>query len=168
MKYVLGFLTLVTFSLPANTDVVAASSGHYILRHEAVSSLAPDALWNRLVHPASWWSPVHSYSGDAANLSLDPRAGGLWKEEWDGGSVAHGTVLYVKPGEQLRLAAPFGPLQSMAVNVVWTITITPEGTGSKVVFDEVANGSAASKLDKIAGAVDGVKGEAINRLVAAD
>jgi uncharacterized protein YndB with AHSA1/START domain len=111
---------------------------------------------------------VHSYSGDAANLSLDPRAGGLWKEEWDGGSVAHGTVLYVKPGEQLRLAAPFGPLQSMAVDVVWTITITPEGTGSKVVFDEVANGSGASNLDKIAGAVDSVKGEAINRLVTVD
>ena len=168
MKYVLVSLLLAAFSLPAYTDVVAASSSHYTLRHEAVSSLAPDALWNRLVHPESWWSPVHSYSGDAANLSLDPRAGGLWEEEWDGGSVAHGTVLYVKQGEQLRLAAPFGPLQSMAVNVVWTITITPEGTGSKVVFDEIANGSGASNLDKIAGAVDGVKGEAINRLVTVD
>lgn len=168
MRYAHGLLLLVTFSASANADVIAASPGHYTLRHEAVSSLAPGALWNRLVHPETWWSPAHSYSGDAANLSLDPRAGGLWKEEWDGGSVAHGEVLYVNPGEQLRLEAPFGPLQSMAVDVVWTITILPEGTGSKVIFDEVANGSDASNLDKVAGAVDGVKAEAMRRLVAAD
>jgi len=167
MKYVLGSLLLATFAAAANADVIAASSDHYTLRHESVSSLAPDALWNRLVHPETWWDPAHSYSGDAANLSLDLRAGGLWKEEWDGGSVSHGTVLYVNPGEQLRLNAPFGPLQSIAVNVVWTITILPEGAGSRVIFDEVATGSDASDLDKIAGAVDRVKLEAMRRLVAA-
>jgi hypothetical protein len=168
MKYALGSLLLATFAAPANADVMAASSGHYALHHEAVSPLAPDALWNRLVHPETWWSPAHSYSGDAANLSLDLRAGGLWKEEWDGGSVAHGTVLYVSPGEQLRLDAPFGPLQSMAVDVVWTITVLPEGTGTRVIFDEVANGSDASNLDKLAGAVDRVKAEALRSLVAAE
>lgn len=168
MKYVTGLILLATVMPSANAEVVAASSSHYTLRNEAVSPLAPDALWNRLVHPATWWSPAHSYSGDAANLSLDLRAGGLWKEEWDGGSVAHGAVLSVNPGEQLRLEAPFGPLQSMAVNVVWTITVLPEGTGSKVIFDEVANGSDASNLDKIAGAVDGVKAEAMRSLVAAE
>ena len=168
MKSVLVLFLLATFTASANADVIAASSGHYTLRHEAVSPLAPDAIWNRLVHPETWWSPAHSYSGDAANLSLDLRAGGLWKEEWNGGAVAHGTVLYINPGEQLRLSAPFGPLQSLAVNVVWTITILPEGTGSRVIFDEVANGSDASNLDKIAGAVDGVKAEAIARLVAVE
>jgi uncharacterized protein YndB with AHSA1/START domain len=167
MKTIPSLLVLATLSTSANADVIAASSSHYALRHEAVSPLAPEVLWNRLVHPETWWSPEHSYSGDSANLSLDLRPGGLWKEEWDGGSVAHGAVLYVNPGEQLRLAAPFGPLQSMAVNVVWTITILPEGTGSKVTFDEVANGSDASNLDKIAGAVDGVKAEAMRRLIAA-
>lgn len=168
MKSVLVLFLLATFTASANADVIAASSGHYTLRHEAVSPLAPDAIWNRLVHPETWWSPAHSYSGDAANLSLDLRAGGLWKEEWNGGAVAHGTVLYINPGEQLRLSAPFGPLQSMAVNVVWTITVLPEGSGSRVIFDEVANGSDASNLDKIAGAVDGVKAEAIARLVAVE
>ena len=167
MKYASGLLLLAMFSASANADVIAASADHYTLRHEAVSPLPPDAMWNRLVHPETWWSPEHSYSGDAANLSLDLRVAGLWKEEWDGGSVAHGTVLYIHSGKQLRLAAPFGPLQSMAVNVVWTITIQPDGSGSKVIFDEVANGSDASNLDKMAGAVDGVKAEAIRRLVTA-
>jgi len=165
MRYALFSVLLATFAAPANADVIAASSSHYTLRHEAVSALAPDAIWTRLVRPEAWWSAAHTYSGDATNLSLDLAPGGLWKEEWAGGSVAHATVLYVKPGEQLRLDAPFGPLQSMAVSVVWTITVLPEGTGSTVIFNEVANGSDASNLDKIAGAVDGVKAEAMRSLV---
>ena len=159
----------VGFSVSSvQADITKANPDHYTLRHEATSSMAPDVLWQRLIKPATWWHPEHSYSGDAANLSLDARAGGLWREDWAGGSVAHGEVLYVKDGEQLRLNAPFGPLQERAVTVVWTITITPEGEGSKVVFDEVANGTSESGLDALAPAVNFVKGEAIKRLVATD
>lgn len=168
MKMRLGLIAIAALAGSAQAEVVAAAPDHYTLHEEGTSALGPAEMWDRLIHPESWWSPAHSYSGDAANLSLDARAGGLWKEEWDGGSVAHGKVLYVNPGEQLRLDAPFGPLQSMAVNVVWTITVLPEGTGSKVSFDEVANGSAASNLDKIAGPVDGVKSEALRRLISAE
>lgn len=161
-------LILTTMAMTASTagraEVVASAPDHYKLRHEAKSSLTPDALWRRLIDPSSWWSGAHSYSGDASNLSLDAVPGGLWKESWDGGAVAHGEVLFVKDGETLRLDAPFGPLQGMAVNVVWTITVKPDGDGSVVTFDEIANGSAASALDKIAPAVDGVKLEAITNL----
>lgn len=160
-------LWLCAIAAPASAEVIAAAPDHYTLRQEGVSPLAPAELWNRLVQPETWWSPAHSWSGDAANLSLEPRAGGLWSEEWEGNSVIHGTVLLAIPGQQLRLDAPFGPLQSMGVSVVWTITIQPEGEGSRVIFDEVANGSDASGLDNIAGAVDGVKTEAMDRLVSA-
>ena len=68
------------------------------------------------------------------------KASGTWREDWRGGSVVHGTVLYVKKGEILRLDAPFGPLQEMAIKDVWTISVTPEGDGAKIVFDEVVNG----------------------------
>lgn len=169
MKFALTAATIALISAPATAEIIAASPDHYTLRHEAASDLSTRAMWNRLVHPASWWHPDHTYSGKASGLSLDARAGGLWREDWTGGSVSHGQVLYVKDGEQLRLDAPFGPLQSMAVDVVWTITITEgEGGGSIVVFDEVANGSSASGLNEVASAVDFVKQEAITRLVTAD
>ncbi|MGF1543841.1 MAG: SRPBCC domain-containing protein [Parvularculaceae bacterium] len=151
----------------AGAEVLGGVRSYYKIRHEATSELAPDAMWARLVEPAEWWSDDHTYSGDADNLSLDLRAGGLWLEKWDGGSVAHGEVLYVKEGEVLRLSAPFGPLQGMAVNTVWTITVSPEGEGSKVVFEEIANGGPASNLQKIVTDVDKVKGEAIALLVGA-
>lgn len=149
---------------PAEAEIVSAGPGHFELRHEAISPLPPDALWERLVDPSRWWHPDHTYSGDAGNLSLDLRAGGLWAERWADGETAHGEVLLFRKGELLRLSAPFGPLQGMGAYAVWTIRISAEGDGSLVVFEEVATGPPSADLEQIAGAVDYVKSEAIARL----
>ena len=158
-------LGVLSLRLPATAEIVSAAPDHYKLRHEATSSLAPDKLWERLIQPETWWADAHTYSGSARHLSLQDFAGGYWREDWDQNGVIHGTVLTVLDGEMLRLDAPFGPLQGMGVTVVWTITLeaTDDG-GTKVVFDEVANGSSESALDQIAPAVDFVKQEAITRL----
>lgn len=155
-------------SAPAAADVLESSADHYTLRQEAVSPLAPDALWERLIEPASWWQSGHTWSGSADNLSLEATAGGLWTERWDGNAVTHGTVLAAMENRMLRLDAPFGPLQGMGVTVTWTITLTPdeETGGTRVVFDEIANGSSQSGLDQLALAVDRVKTEAIRSLAA--
>lgn len=157
---IIGFVSAGT----AHADILLATPEHYSLKQEAISGLGPDAMWNRLIHPEIWWHPEHSYSGNSANLSLDAVAGGAWTETWGDGSVEHGRVLQVQTGKTLRLDAPFGPLQDLAVQVIWTITIEPYEDGSKVIFTEVANGTAASKLDALAPAVDFVKTEAIQRL----
>ena len=146
-------------------EVVDASDTHFRLRHEAVSTQAPDALWARLIVPAQWWSPDHTYSGDAGNLSLDARAGGEWREDWSTGSVVHGQVVYFEEGKTLRLEAPFGPLQAMGASVTWSISLEPAGEGSRVVFDEIATAAPGSNMAMIAPAVDGVKAEALRRLV---
>ena len=158
----------VLFSGAATADVIEASPDHFVLRQEATSSLSPQEMWQRLINPATWWHPEHSYSGNADNLTLDVQAGGLWKEEWDGGSVTHGEVIFVNPGVQLRLDAPFGPLQAIGAKTIWTITISAEGEGSRVVFDEISHGVPSSKLDELAPAVDFVKTEAIRRLTAVE
>ena len=155
----------VLLSTPVLADVVSASDTHFVLRQEAVSPLPPAQLWQRLIRPADWWHPDHTYSGDAANLSLTAAAGGLWREDWAGGSVAHGEVKYVKHGEALRLEAPFGPLQALGAYAIWTITIEPGEGGSKVVFDEVATAPPGSDMAEMAKAVDYVKSEGIRRLV---
>lgn len=165
-QFSFSLLAAVAFSAPAAAEIISASPDHYVLRQEATSTLPPNKMWDRLGDPAQWWSADHTYSGAAENLSLDMRADGFWLEEWDGGSVRHGVVLFSRPDETLRLDAPFGPLQGMGVSVVWTITIEPEGRGSRVIFDEIATGADASKLDDIAPAVDGVKTQAINQLAA--
>ncbi|UTW53998.1 SRPBCC domain-containing protein [Kordiimonas sp. SCSIO 12610] len=171
MKRLLGIILVgsvltATHTLASSADVVTASADHYTLRQETTSKLTPNQVWQKLIKPESWWHPDHTYSGKSENLSLSAEAGGLWREDWDGGSVFHGSVLLANPGKQLRLNAPFGPLQELGVNVVWTITISEHEDGSKITFDEIANGTEASKLDALAPAVDFVKTEAINRLAA--
>ena len=162
-------LSTVLFTLgfvwTAQAEVVTASPDHFTLKLEAESELSPDEVWERLVVPSEWWQSDHTFSGDAANLSLEPHAGGLWREDWEDGSVWHGTVLQAHPGKSLSLSAPFGPLQGLAVTSVWTITITPKETGgTSIRFDHVTNGTMASQLDQLAPAVDFVKGEALNSL----
>ena len=149
----------------AQADIIKSGPDHFTLKHEGISELSPEDLWARLINPNQWWHPDHSYSGSSEHFSLDLKAGGLWLEEWDGGSVAHGQVLYVNPGKEIRLDAPFGPLQQMAVKAIWTISITPHEDGSKVVFDEVVNGSSESNLEEMAAAVNYVKTEAMSRLI---
>jgi len=65
----------------------------------------------------------------------------------------------------LRLEAPFGPLQEKAIDAIWTISISPLETGSSVTFEFIANGSAFSKLDELAPAVEMVKTQALKTLV---
>lgn len=158
----------LAFNASVHAEVIEAAADHYVLKQEASSDLAPADMWNRLIDPASWWHPDHTYSGSSTNLSLDVEAGGLWREDWDGGSVTHGTVIFVNPGVQLRLDAPFGPLQPIGAKTIWTITIAPDGTGSKVTFDEISHGVPSTKLDELAPAVDFVKTEAIRRLTTTD
>ena len=151
----------------AQAEIVSAAPDHYTLRHEIMSPQSPEVIWERLINPETWWSPDHTYSGDARNLSLQNFAGGYWREDWDRSSVIHGTVQTILDGEMLRLDAPFGPLQGLGVQVTWTITLeAAEDGGTRIVFDEVANGSSESGLDQIAPAVDYVKQEAIKRLAA--
>lgn len=149
---------------PGHAEVVSSSDTHFVLHLEMSSALPPDRMWERLVNPARWWHPDHTYSGDAGNLSLNAEAGGLWREDWSAGSVAHGEVLLVQEGEVLRLEAPFGPLQGLGAYTVWTITIKPSDDGSLVIFDEISNAPPGSKMDEMAKAVDYVKSEAIRRL----
>ena len=158
------FTTVILAAFASHAEVVSSSSTHFVLRHEATTPLSPDAAWERLTDPASWWHPDHTYSGDSANLSLDVTAGGLWREDWDGGSVAHGRVLMVATGTALRMEAPFGPLQGVGAYTIWTITITPAENGTVVTFDEIATGPPTAKLDELAPAVDFVKSEAMRRL----
>lgn len=163
---VVCLLLLMVLPTAAIADIVSSSATHYVLRHESRTQLSVEALWERLIRPASWWHPDHTYSGDAANLSLALEPGGLWQETWEGGAVAHGEVLLVIDGSTLRLNAPFGPLQGAGAYAIWTITVAEDEEGTIARFEETATGPESAALHELAPAVDFVKSEAIRRLTA--
>lgn len=157
-------ISAITYTKIANAEVTAVNKSHFTLKLVAQSPYSSEQVWKKLLKPERWWQSSHTYSGDAGNLTIEAKAGGYWREDWEGGSVLHGTILNIQENKLLRLSAPFGPLQELAVETVWTITLTPTDTGTKITFDFIANGNQESGLDNLASAVNYVKGEALKNL----
>ena len=101
---------LVLASVPAFAELERSAADGFEVSHVFELTTGRQAAYEALGHPELWWPSDHTLSGKAGNLSLDLRAGGCFCEEWDGGSVQHGTVLATMPGEMLRLSAALGPL----------------------------------------------------------
>lgn len=152
----------------ARADVASAAAGGFVIEAEAEVAASPDAVWRDLARVGRWWNSAHTYSGAAANMRLDPRAGGCWCERWAGGSVEHGRVLaaFTHEGARtLRLEAALGPLQELSVQAVLSFTIIPAGDGSKVTMSYRVAGDPALNLEVMAAPVNGVMMEQFDRLV---
>jgi uncharacterized protein YndB with AHSA1/START domain len=110
-----------------------------------------------VVAVGKWWDPEHTYSGDAANLSIDARPGGCWCEKLPGrGGVQHMSVVFASPGKLLRFEGGLGPLQSMAVAGVMTWTFTPAEKGTTVEMTYLVGGYSREGFKEISGGVDAV------------
>jgi uncharacterized protein YndB with AHSA1/START domain len=155
---------------PAAAEVREADAGGFTVSHVHKVMASPAAVWAALVQPARWWSKDHSWSGDAGNFSLDPRAGGCFCERWGTGPAAsgaeHGRIVFAAPGAQLRIVGALGPLQGEALTGTMTVTLKGEGAATSVTIDYVVGGHARFPLKDIAPAVDRVIGEQATRLAA--
>lgn len=150
----------------ALADTSAVSSSGFVVTHRKEVKATPQQVFEAIGRIDKWWNGAHSYSGQASNLGLDLNAGGCFCERWDGGSVLHATVVYVAKGSAVRLIGGLGPLQALPVNAVLTFgTGVVEGKTMLNVTYRVG-GNAEAALDKLAGPVDGVIGEATARLIA--
>lgn len=125
----------------------------------------PDQVYKELVVPAHWWSPTHTFSHDAANLVLDPKAGGCWCENLpNSGTVLHLTVVFAAPGKALVLRGALGPLQGMGVDGAMTISLKPAADGTDLSLSYNVGGYLKGGLQSWAGPVDSVLGEQMMRL----
>lgn len=175
MRHVLPALAAaLILAAPARADVVQKSEGGFVSRNTVEVAASPEAVWSALVQPKEWWNKAHTYSGDAANLTIDTVAGGCFCEAipvvkgapvWQRpGAVEHMRVINVMPGEVLRMTGALGPLQSEAVHGVLTITLKKTEKGTRVLFEYVVGGYMRYPVDQISVAVDKVMLEQIGRL----
>lgn len=152
--------------LVAAPAAAQAPATGFEVRHEASIAGAPAQVFQALVEDVGqWWNPSHTYSGDAANLSIDARPGGCFCESFpDGGGAEHMRVVFVAPGEMLRLSGGLGPLQAFGVagSLTWTLTGTADGT--RVEWSYAVGGFMEDGFEAMAPAVGAVLGEQLQRL----
>ena len=112
-----------------------------------------------------WWDPSHTFSRDAANLSIELRAGGCFCERLkDGGSVQHLRVVYAAPGQGLRLRGALGLLQTEGVDGTLSWTLKPGEGGTNVTLSYVIGGYIRSGMEQWAPKVDRVLDEQLQSL----
>ncbi len=134
---------LVLAAAPAGAEVRSVTAAGFEVESRVTVSVPPAEAYAALARIDRWWPDGHSWSGDAANMSLEPRAGGCFCEALpdEGGSVEHGRVVFARPGAMLRLRGALGPLQGEAVTGTLTWTLAPaEGGGTEIVMSYIVGG----------------------------
>lgn len=153
----------------ASAEVISASPSAFLLQAETVTAASPEHAWRALSQIGRWWSPAHTYSGDARRMRLDARAGGCFCETWgQGQSVEHGRVVLVMEHEgarTLRVQGALGPLQEMGVNGVLSFVVAPHEGGVKITMSYRVSGDAGLALLNLAPPVDHVFTEQFTRLI---
>ncbi len=175
---VLAALTVAAAGMasPAHAEILEANERGFVTRDTATVSATPMETWIALISPAKWWSSEHSWSGDAANMTLIPQGGGCFCETIPGdpdpeaislaGSAHHMTVLQAAPLKVLRMRGGLGPLQGEPVDGVLTITLTPIDGGTRVLWEYVVGGYMRYEVGPVSRSIDAVLSEQLNGLVA--
>ena len=149
----------------ASAEVLGVGSNGFEVRETVHVAAAPDKAYAALLQPSRWWSSDHTFSGSAANLVLDARAGGCWCENLpDGGSVEHLRVVYVAPGKTLRLRGALGPFQGLGADGAMTWVLKSGANGTDISVSYTLGGYAKDGFDGASKAADRVLGEQIERL----
>jgi uncharacterized protein YndB with AHSA1/START domain len=149
----------------STAEVLSVTAGGFEVQSSAHIGVSPDKVYAALLVPARWWSSDHTFSGSAANLVLDARAGGCWCETLPGGgSVEHLHVLYVVPGKTLRMRGALGPFQGLTVDGVMTWSVKPAAGGSDLSFTYAVFGASKDGFADLSAGADRVLGEQISQL----
>jgi hypothetical protein len=147
----------------ARAEVTDKSAAGFEVMERATIAATPAKVWDGLMHPARWWSPKHTWSGDAKNLSFDPS--GCFCERLKKGAVRHMTIAYADGATQLRLFGALGPLQFTGASGHMGFTLKPNAGGTDVVMTYDVGGYAKGGLaETLAAPVDMVLGEQLARL----
>lgn len=156
---------------PGMADVEAVSEQGFVTRDVVIIAATTRQVWLALIKPAEWWNDDHTWSGDAANLSLVPSAGGCFCEAIPGegdipldGSARHAVVVQAIPDKALRLRGGLGPLQAGPATGVLTISLEEIEGGTKVTWEYNAGGPMGFEIETISKAVDGVMAQQLHGL----
>jgi hypothetical protein len=164
MKRLMGLaLAAAMLGGAAQAEVTDKSAAGFEVTESATIAATPAKVWDGLMHPARWWNPKHSWSGEAKNLYFDPS--GCFCERLKRGAVRHMTIVYNDGATAMRLNGALGPLQFTGASGHLGVTLKPAAGGTDVVLTYDVGGYAKGGLAETwAAPVDMVLGEQLARL----
>ena len=146
-------------------EVTSSDQAGFSLKHTVQVRTTADKSWQAFTEIGSWWSPAHTWSGDAKNMSLNVKPGGYFLEKLpDGGFVRHMEVVYAAPGKLIRLHGGLGPLQEQAVHGAMSVTFNESEGATTINITYNVGGYVPGGLNPWASIVDGVITEQFDRL----
>lgn len=164
MRVVLGVILASLAVGAARAEVVAVAENGFEVKQVAEVKAPAAKVYEALTRVGAWWDSSHSWSGEAKNLSIDPRPGGCWCESLaNGGGVKHLEVVAADPGKSLRFAGGLGPLQFTGASGHLNWTLAEKDGVTTVTWTYAVGGYAKEGFKTWAPAVDGVLGAALKR-----
>lgn len=161
LKSLIAAAALLLTAAPASAEVIARTADSFTLSYDVNIETTPGDVVLALESVGSWWDGAHTYSGDAANMSLSLKPGGCFCEALpDGKTFEHGRTVLVDD-DQLRLFAPLGPLNGRATRADLTFSWPETLRGTTLTMTFVVEGAG---LGAFADAVDGVMSGQFARL----
>ena len=147
-------------------EVVDSAASGFTVKVTTNIHAAPPEVYRHLIHNVGdWWSPSHTFSQDAHNLSIDERVMGCFCEKLPGGgSVQHMEVMFLSPAKELRMVGALGPLQTAAATGVMKFTFSAVDGGTKLEVTYTVGGYLPQGMSSWAAPVDGVLTEQVLRL----
>ena len=163
MRHILLALPLVVAG-PASAEVVSAGLNGFEVQEVVNLVVPPASAYAAFGQVGQWWNKEHTYSGDAARMSLQLRPGGCFCEPLEGGGgIEHMRVTFLKPGEQVVMTGSLGPLLYQATAGVMDVKFERIAGGTRVTMNYRAAGFAKSDADKLAPLVDQVLADQMKR-----
>jgi uncharacterized protein YndB with AHSA1/START domain len=155
--------TLIAGSAAA--EVKSVTPRGFELVQTVTVHVPPKQAYAALTKPSRWWDPEHTFSGDAANLSLTLKPGGCFCEKLkDGGWAHHLDVTMVRPDEMIELSGALGPLRSDGVAGSLRWTVKPAEGGATITQSYVVGGYMREGAEHWAPLVDAVLQQQMTRL----
>lgn len=167
ISFVAALLLAFVVTAPrASADITSSTAGGFVSDHTMTIKAPRSKVFHSLTAEVGrWWDPQHSYSGDAANFSIDARPDGCFCERLKDGFIVHMSVVYSQRDTVLRMQGGLGPLQEMAVNGTLTFALgDADGGGTRLHYTYAVGGFSPDGLDKLAVPVDQVMLGQLHRL----
>lgn len=165
MKSIILMTLVLAAAAPAAAEVVESSANGFAVRNTAQIAAHPSRVYNAAVDLVGrWWNPAHTFSKNAANLTLEARPGGCLCERITNGGVVHLTVIYVAMQQEIRFTGALGPLQQTGIAASMTWKLSESAGGTAFEWSYTAGGYMPGGLQAIAPAVDAVLGGQLQRL----